>query len=99
MATSKVTTAIVRAVPNSFVQAISKLTPKVPICIDTTRLQHAKYVQALQSLDINVIELPADEEFPDSIFVEDNCVIIGTLSNFFCMCYLFLAEREENILK
>ena len=34
-------------------------------------LQHAAYVKALKSCGLEVHELPADENFPDSTFVED----------------------------
>lgn len=34
-------------------------------------VQHAAYVQALKDCGLEVTELPADEQFPDSTFVED----------------------------
>jgi dimethylargininase len=33
--------------------------------------QHAAYLQALEKCDVEVIVLPPDENFPDSVFVED----------------------------
>jgi dimethylargininase len=33
--------------------------------------QHAGYVKALQNCGLEVLELPADENFPDSTFIED----------------------------
>jgi dimethylargininase len=47
--------------------------------------QHEKYVEALQSCGLEVKVIPADEDYPDSTFVEDcavlteNCAIIGKL--------------------
>ena len=44
--------------------------------------QHAAYVKALQSCGVEVISLDADEDYPDSTFVEDvalltrNCAIV-----------------------
>lgn len=37
--------------------------------------QHLAYINALKSCDVNVIELEALEEFPDSCFVEDTAVL------------------------
>ena len=34
-------------------------------------IQHADYIEALKECGLQVTELPADEEFPDSTFVED----------------------------
>jgi len=82
MIPKRVLTAIVRGIPNSFVNAISISPPKEPICVMTARSQHEEYVKALQRLNIEVIQLPAEEEFPDCVFVEDNCVVIGNVFAF-----------------
>lgn len=37
--------------------------------------QHAKYVATLKNLGLEVIELPADEDYPDCVFVEDAAVV------------------------
>ncbi|WP_285766132.1 arginine deiminase family protein [Peribacillus sp. SI8-4] len=37
--------------------------------------QHAAYVEALKKCGVDVTHLPANEEFPDSTFVEDTAVI------------------------
>lgn len=37
-------------------------------------LQHAKYVDALRDLGLDITELEADDRFPDSVFVEDVAV-------------------------
>ena len=34
-------------------------------------LQHAGYIEALKECGLRVVVLPADEDFPDSTFVED----------------------------
>lgn len=41
-------------------------------------LQHDAYCEALRSCGIEVIQLDAAEEFPDSTFVEDTAVIAGS---------------------
>ncbi|MFD2532549.1 dimethylarginine dimethylaminohydrolase family protein [Gracilimonas halophila] len=42
-------------------------------------LQHARYVDALKDLGLEVDVLEADNRFPDSVFVEDVAVCIGNL--------------------
>ncbi|KZE39048.1 N(G),N(G)-dimethylarginine dimethylaminohydrolase [Bhargavaea cecembensis] len=37
--------------------------------------QHKAYVEALKSCDVEATELPADEQYPDSVFVEDPAVL------------------------
>ncbi len=37
--------------------------------------QHTSYIAALESLGLNVTVLPADEDYPDSCFVEDVAVL------------------------
>ena len=37
--------------------------------------QHENYVETLKSLGLEVLDLPADERFPDSCFVEDPAVV------------------------
>jgi dimethylargininase len=37
--------------------------------------QHGAYIKALRSCDVEVRELPALEDYPDSCFVEDTCVL------------------------
>lgn len=42
-------------------------------------LQHARYVDALRDLGLEVIVLEPDDRFPDSVFVEDVAVCVGDL--------------------
>jgi dimethylargininase len=37
--------------------------------------QHAHYIHALQSCGLEVIVLPPDEDFADSTFIEDTCLV------------------------
>ncbi len=37
--------------------------------------QHAKYIQALEQCGLKVMVLDLDENFPDSTFIEDTCLI------------------------
>jgi len=41
--------------------------------------QHTEYIQALAQIGLETIVLPAEEDFPDSTFVEDVALIFGEL--------------------
>ena len=38
-------------------------------------IQHSNYIKALKKCGLNIIQLEADEKFPDSTFVEDTAVV------------------------
>ena len=68
--------ALVRAVPDSFTKALAKYFGTGPTDIDTARKQQMAYVNALTSNGVAVTILPADNDYPDCIFVEDQAVVI-----------------------
>ncbi len=72
--------AIVRGVPRSFARALVRAPSGRPLDPARAAAQHAEYVAALIALDVAVVELPADEAFPDGCFVEDTAVIVGDLA-------------------
>jgi dimethylargininase len=47
-----------------------------PIDLRVAQSQHHQYVQALKELGCAVLELPANADLPDSVFVEDTAVIL-----------------------
>ncbi|MCC7188311.1 MAG: N(G),N(G)-dimethylarginine dimethylaminohydrolase, partial [Anaerolineales bacterium] len=49
---------------------------RAPIHVGTARTQHHEYIQALKELGCAVLELPAETDLPDSVFVEDTAVIL-----------------------
>jgi dimethylargininase len=49
---------------------------RTPIDVDIAQSQHHGYVQALKELGYAVLELPAEPDLPDSVFVEDTAVIL-----------------------
>ena len=49
---------------------------RTPINLDTARAQHQNYVKALKNLGYDVLELPAEVDLPDSVFVEDTAIIL-----------------------
>ncbi len=66
--------AIVRKPGRSFAEGITTANKGKP-CIETAIKQHRQYVEALESLGIEVLVLEADERFPDSTFVEDTAIV------------------------
>src|SRR5512135_1345633 len=53
---------------------------RTPIDLDVARTQHHDYVQALKILGCDVIELSAERDLPDSVFVEDTAFILPELA-------------------
>jgi dimethylargininase len=49
---------------------------RTPIDLDVARAQHCTYVNALKELGCTLIELPAEADLPDSVFVEDTAFIL-----------------------
>ena len=49
---------------------------RTPIDLDVARAQHHSYVNVLKDLGCEVIELPAEADLPDSVFVEDTAFIL-----------------------
>ena len=68
--------ALVRAVPDSYPQALAKFFGSGPTDIELARVHHAAYVEALSSNGVEVTVLDADHNHPDCIFVEDQAVVI-----------------------
>lgn len=49
---------------------------RTPIDVSVAKSQHHGYLQALKELGYAVLELPAETDLPDSVFVEDTAVIL-----------------------
>lgn len=49
---------------------------RTPIDVNTARAQHRAYVNTLKELGCKVIELPAEPDLPDSVFIEDTAFIL-----------------------
>jgi dimethylargininase len=49
---------------------------RTPIDLDIAQMQHRGYVDALKRLGCDVVELPAEADLPDSVFVEDTAFIL-----------------------
>jgi len=68
--------AITREVSPRFNECEITHIERTPIDLNTARTQHHEYVHALQKLGCEVIELPAEPDLPDSVFVEDTAFIL-----------------------
>lgn len=69
--------ALVRAVPATFADALCASAPVQPIDVALARVQHAAYCDALAACGVAVEQLPADDAYPDCVFVEDTAVVVG----------------------
>jgi dimethylargininase len=70
------TRAIVRRPGKSIVDGLTTAKLGPPIYAKVLD-QHAEYIRALQACGLDVLVLPADEQFPDSTFVEDVALLTG----------------------
>ena len=68
--------ALTRSVPDSYHSAMANYFGTGPTDIELARAQHKVYCEVMRANGIEVTVLPADENHPDCIFVEDQAVII-----------------------
>lgn len=68
--------AITREISPRFAECEITHIERTPIDLDVARAQHHNYVQVLRELGCDVIELPAEPDLPDSVFVEDTAFIL-----------------------
>ena len=68
--------AITRQVSPRFNECEITHIDRSPINLQIARIQHQAYVQALKELGCEVIELSAEADLPDSVFVEDTAFIL-----------------------
>ncbi len=72
------TRAIVRAPGNTYPEALTRIEPRPGVDLELARRQHRGYVATLRHVGLEVTELPADDEHPDAVFVQDRvCVVDG----------------------
>jgi dimethylargininase len=75
--------ALVRPPPATYAHALTRDADPRPVDIDLAQAQHAAYVAALRAMGVAVTELPPDDRFPDSCFVQDpafaldNILVVG----------------------
>ncbi|XP_050728341.1 N(G),N(G)-dimethylarginine dimethylaminohydrolase 1-like [Eriocheir sinensis] len=73
MSPFRYTHAIVCRIPDSYKTNAQGISGAIDLA--KARKQHETYVAALREIGLDVIELPADENHPDCVFVEDVAVV------------------------
>ena len=68
------THAIVRVPSRAIIKGITTANLGIPK-YDLALIQHQKYISALKTCGISVIELPSAENFPDACFIEDTAIL------------------------
>ena len=71
--------AFTRPVPASLPDCELTHVSRVPIDLSRARAQHAAYEQTLVSLGCELRRLPAADDLPDSVFVEDTAVVLDEI--------------------
>jgi dimethylargininase len=73
-------TAIVRAVGPRLGDCQLTHLSRLPINIDKATEEHRAYRECLARLGLRVIELPAEPDLPDAVFVEDTAVVLDEVA-------------------
>lgn len=73
-------TAIVRGVPRTIGEGELTHLERSSIDHDLAEDEHSEYVRALSELGCRIIHLPALDELPDSVFVEDTAVVVDEMA-------------------
>lgn len=72
--------ALTRRPASSLVNCEVGYIPREGIDLPLAFRQHAAYCQALRQMGVDVEVLPPEEAFPDSVFIEDNAIILDELA-------------------
>ncbi|KAK7493226.1 hypothetical protein BaRGS_00015563 [Batillaria attramentaria] len=71
------THALTRAVPHSFANDALRLDWSKNIVYERAVKQWRKYTEILTKCGLEVVTIPADERYPDCVFIEDSALVIG----------------------
>ncbi len=72
--------AITRGVARTIQDAQLTCIERQRIDYDVAAAQHQQYVDLLRSLGCTVVELPADDAYPDCVFIEDTAIVLDDLA-------------------
>lgn len=72
--------AITRPVSPRLADCQLSFVPRTPVDVARARGQHAEYCRALAAAGCSVVELPAEPDMPDAVFVEDTAIVVDTLA-------------------
>ncbi len=73
-------TAIVRTPCSDLSTCELSYLQRAPVDADLLAVQHTSYAHALRAAGLNVITLPALEDFPDSVYVEDTAIVLDEVA-------------------
>jgi dimethylargininase len=68
--------AITRSVSPSINQCELTNLARVPINLERAATQHRQYEETLKSIGVKVFSLPAEQDLPDAVFVEDVAIVL-----------------------
>jgi len=71
--------AIVRGVPDTFDDALV-MGERPRLQVAKAQKQHSDYCAKLTQAGYELAELPADDDYPDCLFVEDTSVVVGSIA-------------------
>src|SRR5882672_8258412 len=72
--------ALVRPPTPSLQQGVRTHIDREPIDFALALEQHARYVDALRAAGAEIVEVPPAPELPDSVFIEDTALVLGSLA-------------------
>jgi len=72
--------AMIRPVSTAMTRCELTHLARSPVDVALARQQHQRYVELLASLGCRIIELAAEPELPDSVFVEDTTVVLDEIA-------------------
>jgi dimethylargininase len=72
--------ALTRPVPESIRDCALTFLDRAPIDPERAAAQHDAYIEALASLGVKVLSVPAEPDLPDSVFIEDTAVVVDEVA-------------------
>jgi dimethylargininase len=72
--------AITRGVSRNIANGQVTHMERVPLDYERARSQHQEYIALLQTLGCRVIQLPADDAYPDCVFIEDTAIVLNDVA-------------------
>jgi dimethylargininase len=67
--------AIVREVPETLDKCVRTYSQRQSVKVELAKSQHEAYCRALRERKLELIRIPADNSFPDCVFVEDPAIV------------------------
>jgi dimethylargininase len=90
--------AIVRPPGRAYPRALTRIDPPPAVDLAAARAQHARYTEALARLGLEVEPLPADDDRPDAVFVQDRAAVVDGRAIVGASAVAERRDEEEPIL-